>query len=139
MDKRLERTWWFLKVTFGVVPVVAGLDKFTNLLADWPAYLSPMVANLVPAAGFMKAVGVVEIVAGVLVLTKLTRYASLIVAAWLIGIALNLLTTGHFFDVAVRDLVMALGAWALHQLTVVREATLPKEAARTAVTPAAAH
>lgn len=120
----LDTSWWLLRIGFGLVPILAGLDKFLNLLADWPAYLSPAVQALLPlgAETFMHLVGVIEIAAGLLVLTKWTRIGSYIVSAWLVAIALNLVTTGQFFDVAVRDLVMAAAAYTLAQLTAVREA-----------------
>lgn len=120
MDNRLNQSWWALKLAFGVVPVVAGLDKFFNLLTNWEQYLSPLVARMVPATGFMYAVGIIEVVAGLLVLSKWTRLGAYIVAAWLVGIALNLLTTGHYFDIAARDVVMAVGAFALGRLSEVR-------------------
>lgn len=121
MDNRLEKTWWVLRITYGVVPIVAGLDKFTNLLTDWAAYLNPRVASIVPAATFMHVVGIVEIIVGIAVLSKFTRIAAWVAAAWLVAIALNLLSTGHYFDIAVRDLSMAIGAFALTQLSAVRE------------------
>jgi uncharacterized membrane protein YphA (DoxX/SURF4 family) len=124
MDARLNQSWWALKLAFGLVPIVAGLDKFFNLLTDWEQYLSPLVARVVPATAFMQAVGVIEIVAGILVLSKLTRFGAYIVAAWLVGIALNLLTTGKFFDIAARDVVMAVGAFTLARLSELR-ATAP--------------
>jgi uncharacterized membrane protein YphA (DoxX/SURF4 family) len=119
--KQLNQGYWLLRVVFGAVPIVAGLDKFTNLLTDWQQYLSPLVSRIVPATTFMHVVGVVEIVAGALVLSKFTRIGAYVVALWLVGIAFNLLTTGHYFDVAVRDLVMAAGAFTLAKLEEVRE------------------
>ena len=112
----LNQPYWILKIGFGVVPIVAGLDKFTNLLTNWEQYLNPMVAHAVPAFAFMRVVGVIEIVAGVLVLSKHTRLGAYVVAAWLAGIALSLLGSGHFLDVAVRDLMMACGAFTLAKL-----------------------
>ena len=112
----LNQPYWILKIGFGAVPIVAGLDKFTNLLTNWEQYLNPSVAHAVPAFAFMRVVGVIEIVAGVLVLSKHTRLGAYVVAAWLVGIALNLLSSGHFLDVAVRDLMMACGAFTLAKL-----------------------
>ena len=129
LDTRLNQPWWALRLTFGLVPIVAGLDKFTNLLTDWQQYLSPLVTQLLPvtASTFMHGVGVIEIVAGVLVLSKLTRLGAYVVAAWLVAIALNLLLSGRYFDVAVRDVVMAVGAFALAKLTEVRETSTARE------------
>ena len=105
-----------LRITFGLVPIVAGADKFTNLLVDWKEYLNPYLANLVQASTFMIIVGIIEIVAGILVLTK-PKLGAYIVSAWLVGIALNLILTGNYFDVAVRDLVMAIAAYVLARLS----------------------
>ena len=125
----LKKPYWALRVAFGAVPIVAGLDKFTNLLTDWEQYLSPLVSSVVPAATFMHAVGIIEIVAGILVLSKFTRVGAYVVALWLVGIALNLLSTGRFFDVAVRDLVMATGAYTLAKLQEARVRETIHEAA----------
>lgn len=138
MDSKLNSPYWALRVAFGVVPIVAGLDKFFNLLTNWEQYLSPLVSNVVPASAFMHVVGVIEIVAGVLVLSKLTRFGAYIVCAWLVGIALNLLTTGKYFDVAVRDLTMAVGAFTLAKLEEVRVRREVRAAQRSTLTPATA-
>ena len=116
-----------MRFTFGLVPIVAGLDKFTNILTDWKKYLAPAIADLLPfsATTFMSIVGVIEIVAGVIVLIW-PRIGGYIVMAWLIGIALNLIIGGQYYDVAVRDLVMAIGAFSLARLSpAVRSATRP--------------
>jgi uncharacterized membrane protein YphA (DoxX/SURF4 family) len=96
------------------VPIVAGADKFMHLLTDWDKYLAPAIAKLLPMQPhtFMNIVGIIEMVAGVLVLIK-PKIGSLIVGLWLIGIAINLLLTGQYYDVAVRDIVMAIGAFSL--------------------------
>ena len=106
-----------LQYTFGLVPIVAGLDKFTNLLTDWAGYLSPGIADMLPfsAGTFMSIVGVIEIAAGILVLLK-PRIGSLVVMLWLILIAVNLIIGGHY-DIAVRDLVMAVSAFCLYKLS----------------------
>ena len=108
-----------LRYTYGLVPIVAGLDKFTNLLTDWKNYIAPSVNNALPfsASTFMAIVGVIEIIAGIIVLIR-PRLGGFIVMAWLIAIALNLLISGHYYDVAVRDLVMAIGAFSLAKLSV---------------------
>jgi uncharacterized membrane protein YphA (DoxX/SURF4 family) len=106
-----------MRYTYGLVPIIAGLDKFTNLLVDWKKYLSPAVADMLPfgAGTFMAVVGVIEIVAGVIVLWR-PRLGAYIVMAWLIAIAINLLISGYY-DIAVRDLVMAVGAYSLARLS----------------------
>ena len=116
MDPRLNTTFNTLRLTYGLVPIVAGLDKFTNLLTDWTAYLSPAVAGMLPLSpqAFMYLVGVIEIAAGILTLLK-PRVGAWVVSAWLLAIALNLVIAGTL-DVAVRDIVMAIGAYALAKL-----------------------
>ncbi len=111
-----------LKFTYGLIPIAAGADKFTNILADWPKYLHPSLASMLPfkASVFMMIVGVIEIVAGILVLVKPSKGA-LVVSAWLILIALNLLAGGNYLDVAVRDIAMAIGAFSLARLSTVTE------------------
>jgi uncharacterized membrane protein YphA (DoxX/SURF4 family) len=113
----LNRVQLLLKYTYGLVPIVAGLDKFTNVLTDWNKYLDPSIAHLLPltASTFMMVVGVIEIVAGIIVLTK-TELGAYIVAAWLTCIAFSLFISGNYFDVAVRDIVMAIGAFSLARL-----------------------
>ena len=120
-NQKLNTVWLILKYTFGLVPIVAGADKFTNLLTQWDAYLHPALTALLPfsAAAFMMIVGVIEIIAGVLVLTK-TRIGAYVVSAWLVGIALNLVFSGHYLDVAVRDIVMAISAFALAKITEIK-------------------
>lgn len=106
-----------LKYTFGLVPIVAGLDKFTNILTDWSQYISTDVAGMIPLtpATFMMMVGVIEIIAGVLVFAK-TKIGAYVVSAWLAAIALTLIFSWTYVDVAVRDLVMAIGAFCLGKL-----------------------
>jgi uncharacterized membrane protein YphA (DoxX/SURF4 family) len=107
-----------LKLAYGLVPIVAGLDKFFGILAHWESYLNPAVLQIIPMdpRTFMYAVGVIEIIAGICVFAK-TRFGALLVMAWLIAIALQLIMMGQFLDIAVRDLVMALGALTLARLT----------------------
>jgi hypothetical protein len=107
----------------GVGPIITGTDKFFNKLTDWGMYLSPVVTKIVPvsAVTFMHIVGVIEIIAGLVVLSRWTKIGSYLVMFWLLGIAVNLLTTGMFYDLAMRDVEIALGAFVLSQLTAVRE------------------
>jgi hypothetical protein len=107
----------------GVGPIITGIDKFFNKLTDWGMYLSPLVTKIVPvsAATFMHIVGVIEIIAGLVVLSRWTKVGSYLVMFWLLGIAVNLLTTRMFYDLAMRDVEIALGAFVLSQLTAVRE------------------
>src|SRR5262245_18704907 len=119
IDRGVESARQALRVAFGVVPFVAGLDKFFNLLADWPGYLSPAAQAILPVSGqtFMYVAGVIEMVVGIAILTRWAVIGSYVAAAWLVAIALNLVASGHFLDVAVRDLVMATAAYTLARLT----------------------
>ncbi len=120
---RLNVAWWVLRIGLGVGPIVTGLDKYFNKLADWSMYLSPLAIKVLPvsAAAFMHVVGVVEIVAGLIVLSRWTKVGSYVVMLWLLAIAANLVTTGMFYDLAMRDVEIALSAFALAQLTAFRE------------------
>lgn len=124
MDSRLNRAWWVLRIGLGVGPIVAGLDKFFNFFTDWGMYLNPLAPKLlhIQPATFMHIVGVVEMLAGIAVLTRYTRFAAYIVMVWLWCIAANLVTQGAFLDVAVRDVEISLAAFTLAKLSEVREA-----------------
>jgi hypothetical protein len=102
-----------------VAPILFGLDKFLNLLTDWTIYLAPVATSVIPVSGqtFMYAVGVVEVLAGLLVAFR-PRIGSLVVAAWLLGIIVNLIILGNFYDVALRDFGLFVGAVALNRLAV---------------------
>ena len=119
-DSRLSSSYWALRVVFIAVPILAGLDKFTNLLTYWPHYLSPAFARMLPisASAFMHTVGIVEIVAGLLVLSK-ARLGAYVVMAWMACIAVNLASMG-LYDIAIRDVGLAVGAFALARLDEVR-------------------
>jgi len=106
-----------MKFTYGIVPIVAGLDKFTNLLTHWEQYLNPSIASALPFSPhtFMMIVGVIEITAGLIVLSK-PVIGGYIVMAWLTCIAFSRIAGTGYFDVAVRDLVMAIGAFSFTQI-----------------------
>lgn len=113
----LTQVFNLLKFTFGIIPIVAGADKFTNLLTHWDQYVNPGIASLLPfsASVFMMIVGVIEIAAGIIVLKK-PEIGGYIVAAWLTVIALTLLPGLKYVDVAVRDLVMAVAAFSMARI-----------------------
>ena len=116
---RLISPWWALRMGFGAVAFLAGLDKFFNLLADWPGYLSPLAAQLLPMtpASFMHIVGVIEMAVGAVILAGFTQIGGYVAAVWLLAIAVNLVTTGRYFDIAVRDVAMSIAAFTLARLT----------------------
>ncbi|UVJ38354.1 hypothetical protein [Arthrobacter sp. CJ23] len=112
-----RQAFMLLRTVFTVAPIIFGLDKFTNILTDWTIYLAPVATSVVPVSAqtFMYAVGVIEIVAGLAVAFR-PRFGSLLVAVWLLGIIVNLLVLGDFFDVALRDFGLLVAALALNRL-----------------------
>jgi uncharacterized membrane protein YphA (DoxX/SURF4 family) len=128
-NKHLDSAWWALRIGLGVGPFLAGLDKFFNLLTNWEMYLSPLAQKMLPfsATSFMHIVGVIEMIVGLAILTRWTRLGSYVAMIWLVAIAINLVTTGMFFDLAVRDLEIAIGAFTLARLTEARFAERQSE------------
>ena len=126
MQSRLQTIQTISKVALGLMAFLAGLDKFLNLLTNWEQYVSPLAQRMLPLSptSLMHVVGVIEMIVGIAILTRWTRLGAYVAAAWLVGIALNLVTMGAFFDVAVRDLLIAVAAFSLARLTEVREARL---------------
>jgi uncharacterized membrane protein YphA (DoxX/SURF4 family) len=120
-----------LRIGFAVLPVWMGVDKFANSLTYWPGYLAPWLVDLLPfsAQTAMYFVGVIEIIAGIAVLIK-PRYAGYVVALWLAGIIINLLTYSGFYDVALRDFGLLVAALATTQLARVYDAPWHRVAAR---------
>ena len=112
------QAYQLLRFAFTLAPIVAGVDKFTHLLVNWDQYLAPIIARLSPVGGhgLMLAVGVIEVIAGIGVALK-PRIFAYIVAAWLVGIIINLLLIPGYYDIALRDLGLALAALALARLS----------------------
>jgi hypothetical protein len=112
------QSYLMLHAGFAALPVVAGFDKFFHLLVNWDQYLAPLAIQILPVTGhtFMLAVGVIEIVAGLLVAFR-PRIGAYVVALWLGGIIVNLLMIPGFYDIALRDFGLALGALALARLS----------------------
>ena len=122
MSERLRtdpayQAFMLLRIAFTVAPILFGLDKFFNIMVDWEQYLAPWINDLSPlsATHTMYVVGVIEMVAGLAVAIK-PRYAAYIVAAWLAGIVINLLTYSGYYDIALRDFGLMLGALTLARL-----------------------
>ena len=109
-----DRAFLLLRTVFTVAPIAFGLDKFAGLLTDWVQHLAPWINDLVPGTAHqaMLAVGVIEIVAGIAV-AVVPRYGALLVAAWLAGIIVNLVSLGDYYDVALRDFGLLVAAVAL--------------------------
>jgi uncharacterized membrane protein YphA (DoxX/SURF4 family) len=114
------QAFFLLRTVFTIAPIVFGLDKFTNILTDWSGYLAPWINDIVPgnADQAMYAVGVIEVVAGILVAVA-PRFGAYVVALWLGGVIVNLLTLHDYYDVALRDFGLLVGALALGRLSAV--------------------
>lgn len=112
-----DRAFFLLRTVFVVAPIAFGLDKFVEVLTEWDRYLAPWIDDIVPGSAHqaMLAVGIIEIVAGIVV-AIIPRYGALLVAAWLAGIIVNLVSMGEFYDVALRDFGLLVGALALAAL-----------------------
>src|SRR5262249_31463320 len=128
MDKRLQAPEVALRVAIGLMATLAGLDKFFNLLANWPAYIAPVALGISPlsAATLMHLVGIVEVVVGLTILWLRPSLGAFVASAWLLLVASNLVLGGHF-DVAVRDVVLAISAFMLGRLEQVRAAETTTE------------
>ncbi|HET9696485.1 MAG TPA: hypothetical protein VFP40_06425 [Terriglobales bacterium] len=124
-DETLDRVYRALQISLGTTAVVAGADKFFNLLTDWEQYLNPEISDRLGLSTkqFMSIVGAIEIVAGATVLSGKTRLGGMLMAAWLLGSG-NLISTGSFLDVAARDVNIAVAAYALAELAKKREKKL---------------
>jgi len=125
MDTRLNSTVTALRIAIGLMAALAGLDKFFNLLTNWEAYVAPIAQRLLPVSvtTFMAAVGVIEFTVGITILLLRPSLGSFVASAWLVLVALNLVL-GSYFDIAVRDVVLAVAAYALARFEQVRETAL---------------
>ena len=121
--QKTYNTWLLLKITYGLLFVIAGADKFFNLIVNWEQYVNPILLETLPINLFtiLVIVAAVEIVLGLLVLTKWTRKGAYGMAVWFLLIVVNLLAMMRYFDIAVRDAVLAVGAIALARLTEIKD------------------
>jgi hypothetical protein len=122
MDPRLQTPTQAMRLAIGLMATLAGIDKFFNILTDWGSYVSPVAAQLLPFSTdvFMWIVGAVEFAVGISILTALPVVGAYVASAWLLLVAANL-ALGGYFDVAVRDVVLSIGAFALARLIQVRD------------------
>ena len=121
--QKIHTSWWTLKITYGLLFIIAGADKFTDIIVHWQKYLNPMIpATLgISTATFMYIVGIIELLIGSIILFGWTKTGAYLAATWLLLIVLNLLSTLSYFDIAVRDTVMAVGAITLGCLTTIKK------------------
>lgn len=132
MDSRIVTARSALRIAIGLMATLAGIDKFLNLLADWPSYVAPVAAHLLPVSAqtFMYAVGLIELAVGITILFVRPSVGAIVASAWLVLVAGNLALGGHF-DIAVRDVVLAVASFALAELSAMEESA--PAAARVAV------
>jgi hypothetical protein len=123
MDSRIVTARGALRIAIGLMATLAGLDKFLNLLADWPSYVAPIAAHMLPVSThtFMYAVGLIEFAVGITILFVRPSLGAFVASAWLLLVAGNLVLGAHF-DIAVRDVVLAVSAFALGELAAVESA-----------------
>jgi len=131
-DERLGGTWWALRVSLGVAILLAGIDKFFDALTTWSMYLSPLAERLIPVSGdtFLRGAGIVEMLIGVAILTRWTRAGAYALAAWMLATSANLAVARNFWDLVLRDVELAIAAFALARLTEWRAASAAGGAAR---------
>jgi uncharacterized membrane protein YphA (DoxX/SURF4 family) len=117
-EERVNGAFWLLRVVLGVGILLAGLDKFFDLLTDWSMYLSPLAERVLPVNpdGFLRGVGVLEMAMGLAILTRWPRLGAYALSAWLLGIVVNLALAAHFWDLVLRDVEAAAAAFALARL-----------------------
>jgi uncharacterized membrane protein YphA (DoxX/SURF4 family) len=129
VSRELNSAYWALRIAFGLGPLLAGLDKFTNILVNWEKYLSPVATRQLPVSAltFMHIVGVVEIIVGLGVLFGATRLFGYIAMIWLWCIAANLISTGTNYDIAVRDILLGISAYALARVSEARASVITVE------------
>jgi uncharacterized membrane protein YphA (DoxX/SURF4 family) len=123
VSRELNAAYWALRLAFGLGPLIAGLDKFTNILVNWQKYLSPAAQRILPIAPatFMEIAGVIEIIVGLAILFGATRVFGYIAMLWLFAIAVNLISSAAYYDIAVRDILLGIGAYSLARVTEARE------------------
>lgn len=131
-ERKIEHALEAMRFTLGGTAFVAGADKFTNLLTDWEQYLAPVAARNLPMSSrnFMRLVGVIEMAVGALILRGHARIGGYLASAWLLGISANLIATGEYFDIAARDVNMAVAAFALGYLSEHRQSRISSGANR---------
>ena len=121
--RNLDSAWWALRIGLGLAAFLAGLDKFFNILTDWSQYVSPIAERFLPVSvgAFLGFVGIIEMLVGLAILTSWTRIGAYVATVWLLALSVNLLLAGRFFDIAVRDVLMAIAAYTLARLTEARQ------------------
>lgn len=126
ISRELNAGYWALRISLGLAALVAGIDKFTNILTNWGEYLSPAIRNLVPldAGTLMMVFGAIEIVVGLAILAGATRVFGYVFMVWMFAGAANLISSGRYYDIALREVLIGVGAYALAKVTEARESVV---------------
>lgn len=122
-DNAFNKLWTVSKYIYGLVPVLIGLDKFFFFIVDWNIYVSPFAASIIPITTLTPLVGIIEIAAGILILTKYPRFGAYLVAAWIGVVIINLFMTRSFYDIILRDTAIAYGYIVFGLLTKLKESS----------------
>ncbi len=120
-ENRFNQIWTIARYIYGLVPILIGADKFTFYIVNWNIYVSPFVASYFPIMYFVPAIGIIEIVAGLLILTKFPRFGAYLVAAWIGLVIINLFMIGDMYDIILRDVAIAFGYIMFAWLTELKE------------------
>lgn len=120
-EMKFNHLWTISRYVYGLVPIVIGADKFTNLIVNWNIYVSPFAASIIPNMYLIPLVGIIEIVAGLLILTKFPRFGAYLVAAWIGIIIVNLFMIGDLYDIILRDIAIAFGYIVFGMMTELKE------------------
>ena len=122
-NNKLQTMWTISKYVYGLVPVLIGLDKFSFFIVNWNIYVSPFAASIIPIIYLVPIVGVIEIIAGLLILTKYPRFGAYLVAAWICIVIINLFMIGGLYDIILRDIAIAFGYTVFGMLTQLKESS----------------
>ena len=120
-EYKLNKLWTMSKYVYGLVPVLIGLDKFSFFIVNWNIYVSPFAASIIPIIYLVPLVGIIEIAAGLLILTHWQRFGTFLVATWIGIVIVNLLLIGGFYDIILRDIAIAFGYIVFGMLTEIKE------------------
>ncbi len=120
-ENKFNQIWTIARYVYGLVPILIGADKFTFFIVNWNIYVSPLAASYIPMATLVPVVGIIEIVAGLLILTKFPRFGAYLVAAWIVAVIVNLFMIGGLYDIILRDVAIAFGYIMFAWLTELKE------------------
>lgn len=124
-ENRFRALWSMSRYVYGIVPILIGADKFTFFIVNWNIYVSSYAASIIPITMIVPLVGIIEIIAGLLILTKYPRFGAYLVAAWIGIVIINLFLIGNLYDIILRDIAIAYGYIVFAKLTELNESSNP--------------